>query len=61
MWDKIRTFLDEVKAEMKKVTWPTFAQTKGSTWVVIVTVLLIGVYFGVLDFFLARMVHLFLG
>ena len=61
MWEKVRTFLDEVKAEMKKVTWPTFAQTKGSTWVVIVTVLLIGVYFGVLDFFLARMVHVFLG
>lgn len=58
---KIREFLDEVKAEMKKVTWPTFLQTKGSTWVVIITVLLVGVYFGVVDFFLSQFIHVFLG
>jgi preprotein translocase subunit SecE len=59
--EKIRTFLDEVKAEMKKVTWPTFAQTKGSTWAVIVAVIMIGVYFGVLDYFLSQLIHVFLG
>ena len=59
--DKIRTFYEEVKAEMKKVTWPTFIQTKGSTWVVIVTVILIGIYFGVLDFFLSKFINIFLG
>lgn len=59
--DKIRTFYEEVKVEMKKVTWPTFIQTKGSTWVVIVTVILIGIYFGVLDFFLSKFINIFLG
>ena len=59
--EKIRTFYEEVKAEMKKVTWPTFIQTKGSTWVVIVTVILIGIYFGVLDFFLSKFINIFLG
>jgi preprotein translocase subunit SecE len=59
--EKIRTFLDEVKGEMKKVTWPTFLQTKGSTWAVIVTVILVGVYFGVLDFFLSKLINIFLG
>ncbi len=59
--EKIRTFLEEVKAEMKKVTWPDFPQTKGSTWAVIIAVLLIGIYFGILDFFFARFVNIFLG
>ncbi len=58
---KIRTFLEEVKGEGKKVTWPTFLQTKGSTVVVILTVIVIGVYFGVLDFFLSRLMNMFLG
>jgi len=57
----IRTFLDDVKVEMKKVTWPTMTQTKGSTVVVILTVIMIGVYFGVIDFFLSKLIHLFLG
>ncbi|MEK6776989.1 MAG: preprotein translocase subunit SecE [bacterium] len=61
MIGKIRSFLDEVKVEMKKVTWPTLPETKGSTWVVIIMVLMIGVYFGILDFFLAKIIHIFLG
>ena len=46
---------------MKKVTWPTFVQTKGSTMVVIVAVIMVGIYFGIVDFFLSRLIHLFLG
>jgi preprotein translocase subunit SecE len=61
VFEKIRTYYEEVKAEMKKVTWPTFSQTKGSTWVVIATVILIAIYFGVLDFFLSQFIHIFLG
>ncbi len=61
MIGNIRTFLDDVKVEMKKVTWPTMTQTKGSTVVVILTVIMIGVYFGVIDFFLSKLIHLFLG
>jgi len=57
----IRAFLDDVKIEMKKVTWPTMMQTKGSTVVVILTVIAIGIYFGVIDFFLSKLIHLFLG
>lgn len=61
MIGNIRTFLDDVKIEMKKVTWPTLNQTKGSTVVVILTVIVIGLYFGVIDFFLSKLIHLFLG
>jgi len=58
---KIRAFLDDVKVEMKKVTWPTMNQTKGSTVVVILTVIAIAIYFGVVDFFLSKMIHFVLG
>ena len=61
VFEKMRVFLDEVKAEMKKVTWPTFVQTKGSTMVVIVAVIMVGIYFGIVDFFLSRLVNLLLG
>ncbi len=61
MIGNIRAFLDDVKIEMKKVTWPTMMQTKGSTVVVILTVIAIGIYFGVIDFFLSKLIHLFLG
>ncbi len=61
MINKIRPFLDEVKAEMKKVTWPTVDQTKGATMAVIVAVLIIGAYFGVIDFLLSKFMRIFLG
>jgi len=61
VFGNIRTFLDDVKIEMKKVTWPTMSQTKGSTVVVILTVIAIAIYFGVIDFFLSKMIHFVLG
>jgi preprotein translocase subunit SecE len=61
MINEIRPFLDEVKAEMKKVSWPTADQTKGATMAVIVAVLLTGTYFGVIDFFLSKFMNIFLG
>lgn len=46
--EKGTTFLSEVAAEMKKVTWPDGKQTAASTLVVIVFTLVISVYlFGV--------------
>ena len=32
---KFKTFIDGVKAEFKKISWPTFEELKGSTWVVL--------------------------
>ncbi len=42
-------FLQDVRVEMKKVSWPTRKETIGSTAVVIVVVLLIATFLGIVD------------
>lgn len=46
---KIGNFFKEVKAELKKVVWPTFAKIKQNTLIVIIYVLVIGVVIWGLD------------
>ncbi len=48
-FDKTKTFLTEVKAEMKKVTWPTRAQVKNYTVVVIIATFALAVTIGLWD------------
>jgi len=43
------TFLSEVKAEVKKVVFPSRQETIGSTGVVIVFVLILGIFLSVFD------------
>jgi preprotein translocase subunit SecE len=45
----VRQFLLDVRAEMKKVTWPTRQELIDATRRVIIMTLLIGVVIGVLD------------
>ena len=40
-----RSFLHEVRVEMRQVTWPTRHEVFVTTWVVIVTVAFFGVFF----------------
>ena len=47
---EVSTFLGDVRAETKRVTWPTTKQIRATTVVVIITVFFFGAYFGVLDF-----------
>jgi len=53
-------FLREVKAELKKVVWPSFKQTVGSTAVVILLVTLISIFLGLADLGLSSIVRLVL-
>jgi len=46
---RLWNFLVEVKAELKKVTWPTWIEVFSSTIVVIMTTLLFAVMIGVWD------------
>jgi len=41
-------------SELKKVTWPTKAETIRLTIVVVVISLIIGLYIGIIDFLLAK-------
>ena len=45
----LKTFLGEVKAELKKCTWPTRHELVGSTIVVVFSVIILGVFVGLCD------------
>tara|TARA_B100000686_G_C16363280_1_gene748835 strand:- start:101 stop:283 length:183 start_codon:yes stop_codon:yes gene_type:complete len=50
-------FLAEVKAEVKKVTWPSRREALGGTAVVVVVVLLMALFLGVVDAILSKVVQ----
>ncbi len=56
--DKSVQFLREVKAELKKVTWPPRKNTIGSTFVVIILVIIISVFLGLVDAGLSNLIRL---
>ena len=56
MTESIRVFLTEVRGELKKVSFPTRAETLGSTTVVIVFCILMSLYLSVVDSFLVWLV-----
>ncbi len=47
--NKFVTFLKEVNAELRKVTWPTKEELIGSTIVTIVVSLIMSLFIGVVD------------
>ncbi|MCB9385836.1 MAG: preprotein translocase subunit SecE [Bryobacterales bacterium] len=51
--DKVRSYIDEHRREMRLVTWPSREQVQSTTVVVIATVAFFGVYFGIVDYILA--------
>jgi preprotein translocase subunit SecE len=54
----IRIFTSELVGELQKASWPTKAELKDSTIVVIVAVVLLGVFTSVSDFALLSVVDL---
>ncbi|OQY57974.1 MAG: preprotein translocase subunit SecE [Desulfobacteraceae bacterium 4572_88] len=57
---KSAQFLREVRAELRKVTWPSRKQTIGSTLVVLVLVMIISFFLGVVDIGLSGLVRVVL-
>ena len=49
MWKRWQTFLREVRAEIKKVTWPKRKEVYGTTVVVIVTCFIFGFFLWAVD------------
>lgn len=56
MTESIRLFLAEVRAELKKVSFPSRGETIGSTTVVIIFCILMSLYLSVIDSFLVWLV-----
>ncbi len=61
MLAKARNFLQEVKIELGKVTWPTRKETVATAWIVVVIIVLISLYLGACDVVLAKLMRLILG
>ncbi len=55
----IRLFWGETVTELKKASWPGYAELRDSTLIVLVGILVLGMYVSVLDFSLFQVVHLF--
>ena len=49
MVEKIKKFLKEVVAEMRKVTWPTKNELIGSSLVTVVVSLIVAIFIGIVD------------
>jgi len=54
---KIKKFLGEVLVELKKTSWSTKEEVWGSTWIVIITVGILAVFIGVVDFLLSQLMN----
>jgi preprotein translocase subunit SecE len=52
--ERIKTFYNDVRTEMKKVTAPSFKEVRATTIVVIVTVFLFAAYFWAVDLVIGR-------
>jgi len=59
--EKSKVFFNEVKTEMRKVSWPRLEESKESTTVVIVTVFIITVFIAVVDLILNQLLGLVMG
>ena len=60
MINKIKEFMNGVQFEMKKVSWPTWEELRGSTMVVLGLSLILSVFLFIVDFVLSRIVNVVL-
>jgi preprotein translocase subunit SecE len=56
MLNKVKEFFREVQVETKKVVFPSKDELIGSTWVVIITVVIISLFLGIIDLGLSKLV-----
>ena len=54
----VRTFIEEVRQELKKCSWPNRSELVDSTMVVIVSVVIVGVFVGASDIILRGFLNL---
>ncbi len=53
-----KLFFSDIRAELKKVTWPSREETIKLTAVVIIVSLIIAAYIGIIDFLLVQILNL---
>ena len=61
MFGRLIKFIKEVRNELKRVSWPSRDEIRGSTTVVIVIVLVLAVFIGLVDRALTYLVSFIFG
>ena len=57
----VKGFVDDVRAEFKRISWPTRAELKSHTWIVIVFICMLGAFVFLCDQVLFRLLHMVMG
>ena len=52
--EEIRDYFDDLKKEMRLVSWPTWSQVRATTGVVIIAVFIFAFYFWAVDFVVSK-------
>lgn len=58
LFTRIFTFFSEAKEELTKVVWPTRKETIDTTWRLLILVIIAGIYLGLVDSILTRILGL---
>jgi preprotein translocase subunit SecE len=53
----VKNYFEELQAEMRRVTWPSWKQVRATTLVVIVAVFAFAAYFAVIDEIFASLIN----
>ena len=56
LWDELREYITDVRAEMRRVTWPGKQEVYGTTVMVIITTFLFAFYFLICDEIFSRLI-----
>ena len=56
LWSSVVEFLADVRSEVRKVSFPSWSETIGSTTVVIIFCVIMSVYLSVVDTFLVWLI-----
>ena len=54
---RLANYVQETREELKKCTWPSWDELKGSTFVVLISILVLGIFTVAIDFILALFVR----
>ncbi|MCX7990721.1 MAG: preprotein translocase subunit SecE [Proteobacteria bacterium] len=58
---KLKSFIEESIVELKKVTWPPRKETIKASYAVIIFMIILGIFLGIVDFVLAKLVNWMVG
>ncbi len=55
---RISNYVMETREELRKCTWPTMDELKGSTVVILITIILLGGFLVGIDFIISQLIRL---